>query len=77
MEALCIAGLMITIAVRINMTESDPTHFVGVLAVFAAAAFYLLPSANKMSEYLASNHSQRRRDSQDRRGVHEDPRPGD
>ena len=36
------------------MTESDPTHFVGVLAVFAAAAFYLLPSANKMSEYLAS-----------------------
>lgn len=32
----------------------DPTHFVGVLAVFAAAAFYLLPSANKMSEYLAS-----------------------
>ena len=54
MEALCIAGLMITIAVRINMTESDPTHFVGVLAVFAAAAFYLLPSANKMSEYLAS-----------------------
>ena len=54
MEALCIAGLMVTIAVRINMTESDPTHFVGVLAVFAAAAFYLLPSANKMSEYLAS-----------------------
>ena len=38
MEALCIAGLMITIAVRINMTESDPTHFVGVLAVFAAAS---------------------------------------
>lgn len=54
MEALCISGLMITIAVRVNITESDPAHFVGVLAVFAAAAFYLLPSANKMSEYLAS-----------------------
>lgn len=54
MEALCISGLMITIAVRVNMSTEDPSHFVGVLAVFAAAAFYLLPSANKMSEYLAS-----------------------
>lgn len=54
MEALCISGLMLAIAVKINMTDSDPVHFVGVLAVFAAAAFYLLPSANKMSEYLAS-----------------------
>lgn len=54
MEALCISGLMVTIAVRINMANADPTHFIGVLAVFAAAAFGLLPSANKMSEYLAS-----------------------
>lgn len=54
MEALCISGLMITIAVRVSMSTEDPSHFVGVLAVFAAAAFYLLPSANKMSEYLAS-----------------------
>lgn len=54
MEALCISGLMITIAIRVGMSDSDPAHFVSVLAVFAAAAFYLLPSANKMSEYLAS-----------------------
>lgn len=54
MEALCVSGLMVTIAVRINMADSDPAHFMGVLAVFAAAAFYLLPSVNKMSEYLAS-----------------------
>ncbi len=54
MEALCIAGLMITIAVRMNMGSVDPAHFMSVLGVFAGSAFYLLPSANKMSEYLAS-----------------------
>ncbi len=54
MEALCIGGLMAAIAVRVNMSGADPAHFVGVLGVFAAAAFSLLPSANKMSEYLAS-----------------------
>lgn len=54
MEALCISGLMITVAIRVNTANTDPTHFIGVLGVFAAAAFYLLPSANKMSEYLAS-----------------------
>ena len=54
MEALCIVGLMAAIIVRISTTATDPGEFVGTLAVFAAAAFYLLPSANKMSEYLAS-----------------------
>ncbi len=54
MEALCIVGLMAAIIVRISTTTTDPGEFVGTLAVFAAAAFYLLPSANKMSEYLAS-----------------------
>ena len=54
MEALCIVGLMAAIIVEINMTAKDPAQFVGTLAVFAASAFYLLPSANKMAEYLAS-----------------------
>lgn len=54
MEALCIVGLMAAIAVRINMGDTDPTQFVETLAVFAGAAFALLPSANKMSEYLGS-----------------------
>lgn len=54
MEALCIVGLMAAIVFRINATESNPTQFVETLAVFAAAAFALLPSANKMSEYLGS-----------------------
>ena len=54
MEALCITGLMAAIIVRINATSTSPEQFVGTLAVFAAAAFALLPSANKMSEYLGS-----------------------
>lgn len=54
MEALCIVGLMAAIAVRINIGNTDSTDFVETLAVFAAAAFALLPSANKMSEYLGS-----------------------
>lgn len=54
MEALCIIGLMAAIVVRVNATTTDPAEFVGTLAVFAMAAFYLLPSANKMSEYLGS-----------------------
>lgn len=54
MEALCIVGLMAAIVVRVNVTTTNPAEFVGTLAVFAASAFYLLPSANKMSEYLGS-----------------------
>lgn len=54
MEALCIGGLMAAIIVRINATSTSPEQFVGTLGVFAAAAFALLPSANKMSEYLGS-----------------------
>ena len=54
MEALCIVGLMGAIIVEISITSTNPAEFVGTLAVFAASAFYLLPSANKMAEYLAS-----------------------
>ncbi len=54
MEALCIIGLMCAIIVRMSGPGTDPTQFVETLAVFAAAAFALLPSANKMSEYLGS-----------------------
>ncbi len=54
MEALCIVGLMLAIVVRVNVVETNPTQFVETLAVFAAAAFALLPSANRISEYLGS-----------------------
>lgn len=54
MEALCVVGLMAAIAVRMNMTSTSSTELMSTLAVFAMSAFYLLPSANKISEYLGS-----------------------
>lgn len=54
MEALCVVGLMAAIAVRMNMTTTSSTELMSTLAVFAMSAFYLLPSANKVSEYLGS-----------------------
>ena len=45
---------MAAIIIRINATSTSPEQFVATLGVFAAAAFALLPSANKMSEYLGS-----------------------
>lgn len=53
MEALCITGLMIVISIKIFM-DTDRTAFVGTLAVFAVAAFKLLPSVNKISSYIGN-----------------------
>ncbi|MFR4351211.1 MAG: ABC transporter ATP-binding protein [Roseburia sp.] len=54
MEALCIGGLMVVIAVKMSMGTTDPKQFVAVLGAFAAAAFKLLPSVNKISAYYAA-----------------------
>lgn len=54
MEALCIAGLMAVIAVKVGVGNADSKQFVAILGVFAAAAFKLLPSVNKISSYFAA-----------------------
>ena len=54
MEALCISGLMAVIAIQVANGTTDTTQFIGVLGVFAAAAFKLLPSVNKISSYFAA-----------------------
>lgn len=54
MEALCIAGLMAVVAIQVANGTTDTTQFIGVLGVFAAAAFKLLPSVNKISSYFAA-----------------------
>lgn len=54
MEAVCIAGLMVVIAVKIGAGNTDSKQFMAILAVFAAAAFKLLPSINKISAYFAA-----------------------
>jgi len=53
MEALCIAGLMLVISIKV-MGNADKSTFVGTLAVFAVAAFKLLPSVNKISSLLGN-----------------------
>lgn len=53
-EALAIAGLMVMIIVKVAAGTADNEHFLVVLAVFAVAAFKLLPSVNKISSYYAA-----------------------
>lgn len=53
-EALAIAGLMAMIIVKVAAGTADNEHFLVVLAVFAVAAFKLLPSVNKISSYYAA-----------------------
>ncbi len=54
METLCIGGLMAVIAVKVSAGTTDNAHFVAILGLFAAAAFKLLPSINKISSYFAA-----------------------
>lgn len=54
MEALCISGLMAVIAFKVGTGTTNTAQFIGVLGVFAAAAFKLLPSVNKISSYFAA-----------------------
>lgn len=54
LEALAIVGLMAMIIVKIVEGTTNNEHFIAVLAVFAVAAFKLLPSVNKISSYYAA-----------------------
>lgn len=52
MEAVCISGLMLIVALKLlNGTTSD--YFVSTIAVFAIAAFRLLPSFNRIANYFS------------------------
>lgn len=54
LEALAIVGLMAMIIVKIVAGNADNQHFIEVLAVFAVAAFKLLPSVNRIASYYAA-----------------------
>lgn len=54
LEALAIVGLMAMIIVKIAAGNADNQHFIEVLAVFAVAAFKLLPSVNRIASYYAA-----------------------
>lgn len=52
-EAMCISGLMGAIAIKFYRGASIE-YFVPIISVFAVAAFRLLPSFNRITEYLGT-----------------------
>lgn len=54
LETMCICGLLGAIAIKFWWRGADITYFVPILSVFAIAAFRLLPSFNRITEYLGT-----------------------
>lgn len=54
METVCIAGLLLTVIIKLQMSGADVKSFVPTLTVFAMAAFRMLPAFNRLSGYLGS-----------------------
>lgn len=52
-ETMCICGLLGAIVIKF-WRGADITYFVPILSVFAIAAFRLLPSFNRITEYLGA-----------------------
>lgn len=53
-EALCMSGLLLAVIIKMFWGQkSDFTEFIPQLAVFAVAAFRLLPSVGKINEHVA------------------------
>ncbi len=52
METCCISGLLLVIAFKL-MAGNDAREFIPTMTMFAVAAFRMLPSANRMAEYLS------------------------
>lgn len=52
LETLCICGLMIVVVLKL-LNGTNSTYFVTTLSVFAIAAFRLLPSFNRIVNYLS------------------------
>ncbi len=53
-ETLCICGLLGAIAIKFWWRGANITYFVPIISVFAIAAFRLLPSFNRITEYLGT-----------------------
>ena len=52
METVCITGLMLVVCVKL-ISGVEPEYFIPTLSLFAVAAFRMLPSANRIAEYLS------------------------
>lgn len=53
-ETMCVCGLLGAIAIKFWWRGADITYFVPIISVFAVAAFRLLPSFNRITEYLGT-----------------------
>ena len=51
-ETVCIVGMFLVVIARIYYSQNDISTFVAQLAVFAVAAFRLLPAANRINEHF-------------------------
>ncbi len=52
METVVISGLLVIICVRVAL-GSDVSTFIPTMSIFAVAAFRMLPSANRIAEYVS------------------------
>lgn len=52
-ETICIGGLLGAIAIKV-MLGADLDYFLPILSVFAVAAFRMLPSFNRITDYLST-----------------------
>lgn len=52
-ETVCIGGLLGTIGIKV-MLGADLDYFLPVISVFAVAAFRMLPSFNRITDYLST-----------------------
>ncbi|MCM1236784.1 MAG: ABC transporter ATP-binding protein/permease, partial [Ruminococcus flavefaciens] len=53
-EMVCMTGLLLAVIVKILFGQKDLVEFVPQLAVFAVAAFRLLPSVGKINEHMSA-----------------------
>lgn len=51
-ESVCMAGLLIAVIIKIMFGQKDIMEFIPQLAVFAVAAFRLLPSVGRINEHV-------------------------
>jgi len=53
-EAVCMAGMMIAIIIKLNFGQKEITEFIPQLATFAVAAFRLMPSVGRINEHTTN-----------------------
>lgn len=53
-EAVCMSSLLLAIIVKMFWGQGDITNYIPQLAVFAVAAFRLLPAVGKINEHVAN-----------------------